>query len=423
MTGPSKRANWRAYTGVSLTVCVAVTVIAAITQVWVLTAIPIGFVFGFLLQKGDLCGASAFSEILLLKSGRKVWGLWVWIVVGMVGLGILELLGWAKLAPKSFVWINYLAGGLVFGAGSVLAGGCVSGSLFKTGVGHLSSMVALLGIALGVAAVEHGPLSALRLHCERAYLIKAANGGPLTLSSLTGLPFWALALGFAVLTGAAALLWRRRTRNAVPGVTAGADRRSWSRVFAKSWKPWHAGVALGVLTAISLLSSAASGRNYPLGVTHGVLHTQLLLTDSNLKHVWRKATPPPSPAVPVAVASQPAPASQSRAAATAAKPRPVVWWLIAEILSLIMGASVAARMSGEARLYPKPPEQIVVAILGGLMVGAGAAFAGGCFIGNMTTGWALMSIGTVVFGVAAIAGNLAATYFYIMGGTLFGADE
>jgi hypothetical protein len=110
------------------------------------------------------------------------------------------------------------------------------------------------------------------------------------------------------------------------------------------------------------------------------------------------------------------------AAAPAVQQKKVVWWLVAEVLSLIAGAWVAAKMSGEARLYPKPPEQVVIAVFGGLLVGCGAAFAEGCFIGNMTTGWALMSIGNVVFGVAAILANWATTYFYLMGGSLFGSE-
>ena len=50
------------------------------------TAIPIGVLFGFFLQKGDLCGASAFSEVVLARDWRKVWGLWVGIVVSMAGI-------------------------------------------------------------------------------------------------------------------------------------------------------------------------------------------------------------------------------------------------------------------------------------------------------------------------------------------------
>ena len=54
-----------------------VTVLAWVLEIWVLTALPIGFWFGFFLQKGDLCGASAFSEVVLFREGKKLFGLWV----------------------------------------------------------------------------------------------------------------------------------------------------------------------------------------------------------------------------------------------------------------------------------------------------------------------------------------------------------
>jgi len=40
---------WTTYTGVSLVGLAAITIIAAATRLWVLTAIPIGFLFGFFL--------------------------------------------------------------------------------------------------------------------------------------------------------------------------------------------------------------------------------------------------------------------------------------------------------------------------------------------------------------------------------------
>jgi hypothetical protein len=57
-----------------------------------------------------------------------------------------------------------------------------------------------------------------------------------------------------------------------------------------------------------------------------------------------------------------------------------------------------------------------MAIVGGFLVGAGAGFAKGCVIGNILSGWALMSIGTVIFGLTVILANWATTYFYLMGG-------
>ena len=118
-------------------------------RLWVLTAIPIGFLFGFFLQKGDLCGASAFSEVLLARDGRKLFGLWVAIVTAMCGFAVLDAAGLVTLNPKPLIYWNYLVGGALFGAGIVLAGGCVSGCLYKAATGNLNSIVALLTIPSG----------------------------------------------------------------------------------------------------------------------------------------------------------------------------------------------------------------------------------------------------------------------------------
>jgi hypothetical protein len=67
---------------------------------------------------------------------------------------------------------------------------------------------------------------------------------------------------------------------------------------------------------------------------------------------------------------------------------------------------------------PKPPEQTVVALFGGFLVGAGAVIATGCVIGNILSGWALMSLGMVLFGVVTVLANWATTYVYLMGGSL-----
>ena len=401
--------HWRTYVAIAAAAMAAATAAAVVTHLWVLTAIPVGILFGFFLQKGDLCGASAFSEVVLMRDGKKVWGLWVCIVTGMAAFAVLDALGWVKLNPKPLTWLSYIVGGVLFGVGMVLAGGCVSGCLFKAGAGNLNSMAALPAIALGVALVEHGPLKAANA-AMKTFVVETPEGGAVTLSSLTGLPFWSLALAFAVLTiGAAmALRLRRRPREARGGV----GPRSWQHVLlARTWRPWQAGLAIGVLGGVAYLSSAATGRNYPLGVTHGVLHAHLLVTDSPLKHVWAKP----------ARGTAKAPAPQS--AAPAVPRKKVVWWLIGLVVSLAAGSWLSGRLSGEARLLPKPPEQTVVAFLGGLLVGAGAGLAKGCVVGNIMSGWALMSVGTVLFGIVVVLANWVTTYFYLMGGSLIPSDE
>jgi uncharacterized membrane protein YedE/YeeE len=376
----------------TLAVLAAVCVAAWTMHLWVLTAIPIGFLFGFFLQKGDLCGASAFSEVILMKDWRKTWGLWVCIVVGMASFAVLDLLGLIHLNPKPLLWASLLVGGVLFGVGMVLSGGCVSGTLYKAGAGHMNSLVALLGIPIGIALVEYGPLSGLH-----AYL-KTLNSGRITLSSFTGLPFWSLAL---ILVGGtlAISIWKRdKTKQPAAEV-----RTLTSMLLAKSWKPWLAGLLIGILGGVAYLSSAASGRNYPLGVTHGVVHAQLVVTDQNLNYVYKPAPPPP------AGDGQAIPATPKKN---------VSLWLMGLILSLVAGSWVSARLSGEARLIAKPPEQIVVSFLGSLLVGAGAALATGCVIGNILSGIALMSVGMMFFAVVVILANWATTYLYLMGGSV-----
>jgi uncharacterized membrane protein YedE/YeeE len=95
----------------------------------------------------------------------------------------------------------------------------------------------------------------------------------------------------------------------------------------------------------------------------------------------------------------------------------VSWWLIALVSSLVLGSWISGRLSGESRLLPKPPQQVLIALLGGFLVGTGAALAGGCVVGNIMSGWALMSIGTVLFAVVVVLANWVTTYFYLMGGT------
>ncbi len=229
---------------------------------------PLGFLFGFFLNRGDLRGASAFREVLLLRDARKVWGLWVCIVTSTAVFAGLDLMGLVTPAPKPMLRLSYSVGGTVFGAGTVLAGGCVSGCLYKGPAGNIHSIVALIGMPLGMAMVEYGPLSGLH-KTMLAHKVTAADEGAVTFSSLTGLPFWALALFFAGRTGAAALWWRSTHPSQGPRIVQ--REPLFRRLLARPWKPRQAGLAVGLPEGPLYLSSAASGRNCPVGVNHGVL--------------------------------------------------------------------------------------------------------------------------------------------------------
>ncbi len=390
--------SWKSYVSISLAAIIAIAAISAYLRLWVLTAIPIGFLFGFFLQKGDLCGSSAFSELLVMKDRRKLFGLWVLIVVAMIGFAVIGSLGWVRLSPKPLLFLNHIVGGILFGVGMVLAGGCISGCLYKAATGNMNSVAALLLIPAGVMAVEFGPLNPLYSALSK-YVIRSEKGGAVSLSSITGIPFAILAAIFGVATIMGVIL-RRRKLAAVN--TGELQTRSIERFLTRSWKPWASGIAIGLLMVPAYLSSAATGRNYPLGVTHGVMQMELLVIDHGFNHAW---TANPNP-------SSPAPGTTP---ATPAR-KPISWWLVFVSLSLPLGAWVSARMHGPVRFLPKPPDEILFALLGGFLTGIGAALGTGCVVGNIMSGWALMSVGMILFGLVTIAANWATTYLYLMGG-------
>jgi uncharacterized membrane protein YedE/YeeE len=243
----------------------------------------------------------------------------------------------------------------------------------------------------------------------QGHVIKNDDGSAVTLSSLTGMPYWLLALFFAAGTLAASL-WRRRDRakSGDPKITR--TEPLLRRLMTRPWKPWQAGLAIGLLAGPLYLSSAASGRNYPVGVTHGVLHGYLLLTEPSVQGSLRAPAPkPPNPAPARGIEEAPVPPPAPRG-------KKVSFWLVFVVLGLMLGSHVSARMQGAARLLPKEPGQTLLALAGGVLVGVGAWFSMGCIVGNILSGWALMSVGLVIFGVATILSNWAVTYLYLMGG-------
>jgi len=338
--------------------------------VQMLSAIPFGLAAGFLLAKGDLCGAAAFSEVLLLRDRRKLFGLWTAAVASMTGFAILDGFGLVALNPRPFFWASALVGGTVFGIGMVLAGGCVTGTLYKCGVGHANSLLAIIFVPIGLWAVDLGPISPLDAELQRA-VIDGPGGEPVSLYGLTGISYGVLTLCFVVATLATGLAAARRRRPPSGARPAPPTPGRWWR---KGWSPWAAGAALGALSAPAWLAARAAGRDFALGVTDGVQQVGRLATGET-----------------------------------------VTLWPLVFAACLIPGAHLAVRLEGRAGLIRKPRERMVAAAIGGLLVGIGAGLGRGCVLGNGVTGAALMSVGMVGFVVVAMLANWATTRLWVIG--------
>jgi len=73
-------------------------------------------------------------------------------------------------------------------------------------------------------------------------------------------------------------------------------------------------------------------------------------------------------------------------------------------LGIPLGAYVAARSQGEFKWRAPGPHRILQALGGGVVMGIGAAIAGGCTVGHSLTGASTLSLTSITASVGIIAG-------------------
>ena len=160
----------------------------------ILTAIVLGLsvgaIFGFALEK-----SRAFEPGLVVGQfqGRRFIMIKVWftaLATALISLALLSELGIVHLHPKPVLLFGDLAGGLLFGAGMALAGGCPAAAMAQLGAGYKDVCFTLAGGVAGVAAYAllEPPLRPLL----------AGPPGPLTLSEISAMPSIAWAVAFDV---------------------------------------------------------------------------------------------------------------------------------------------------------------------------------------------------------------------------------
>jgi uncharacterized membrane protein YedE/YeeE len=103
-----------------------------------------GILFGIVFQRSRICFVAAFREITISRDAKVMK--WVLVSIGLsaIGFAILKSKGYQ---PYHMVfpagWHN-VVGGIIFGIGMVLAGGCGVGILVRSGEGYTRSWIAII---------------------------------------------------------------------------------------------------------------------------------------------------------------------------------------------------------------------------------------------------------------------------------------
>ncbi|MCP4126905.1 MAG: YeeE/YedE family protein [Gammaproteobacteria bacterium] len=107
--------------------------------------IPCGFAFGFIMHRARFCFSRSFREPFLTGEGDITKAVMLAILLAVLLFSVFfskEISDPYVGIPPSF-WSGSLFGGLIFGIGMILAGGCATGSLWRVGEGHLKLVVAV----------------------------------------------------------------------------------------------------------------------------------------------------------------------------------------------------------------------------------------------------------------------------------------
>lgn len=164
-----------------------------------------GVAFGVIFQRSRFCPVRAFREPFMTGDAEHTRAAALALVISTLGFAILKF---TDLKDKS-EWVfpaagvGALVGGLAFGVGMTLAGGCGAGSIWRAGEGQVKLWAAIACFALGA--------SLARLVAAQTGLLQEL-GAAVFLPSAIG---WGGAIGLVVLVMAAwglGATWNEETR-------------------------------------------------------------------------------------------------------------------------------------------------------------------------------------------------------------------
>ncbi len=328
----------------------------------------LGLVFGAAVQRSNYCTMGAISDLLLMGDSRRARAGVLSIAIALMGSQGLEAFGLADLSKSIYRtpalgWLGAILGGTAFGFGMVLAGGCGSRILVRTGAGNLKSLVAVIVLAVTALMTLRGLIATVRRPFEQATQIDlrstgvASQGLPDLLARASGLGvgLWqivltaVLGLGLAAWALSSPALRRDRVLLAAAVIVGLIIPAAWAAT------TWGASDPFDPMQVASLSFVAPIGEG---------LQYLMFFTGASLGF----------------------------GAAT--------------VGGVIVGAFLAAMTYGQFRLegFRDTPD-LLRHISGGMMMGSGGVLALGCTVGQGLSGLSTLAVGS----------------FIAVGGIVFGA--
>ncbi|ERJ07114.1 Putative integral membrane protein [Halorhabdus tiamatea SARL4B] len=366
-------------------------------------AVVAGVGFGVFFQKGRICYASALSDFFLFRSSR-VGG-------GIVLATLLTTLSWSGaylVGGEAGFWLPPwglygLIGGAIFGVGMILAGACLTSTLWRVASGSGQYGLVLGGVVVGVllTGLAHPWLGELYFTPLWLGTGTTAFALPVPAPAVAVVFVAVVAVAYAFLAGStkrqfdgsvdedegpiAGLL--ESLRVGLRGLFEGSRqylgaRRSGidvGRALRRPWDPRTCGIGIALTATFWIGVSGVWTVSGPLEdwIAFGV-----------------------GTASPVLLAAVP-----GFEAAFLGHVSPGMGVLV----GFLLGAALAALVSGDFELTPPTRSAGVAPVAGGVLMGVGANLAPGCNVTNLYTGVASLSAHGLLASAGIVLGAYAGT--------------
>ncbi|MEP6608597.1 MAG: YeeE/YedE family protein [Burkholderiaceae bacterium] len=352
----------------------------AVASSWVVAlSFVLAFAFGAITQRTGFCTMGGVSDAVTFGDWTRLRQWMLAIAIAILGTNVLAAAGVIDTADsfytsRRFIPMSYIFGGTLFGFGMVLAGGCGSRSLTRTGGGSLKSLVVLLVLGLVAYVTLRGALAVLRAGVldARAFEFSTSQDLPSLLANASiSKPL--LQIGIAVLLSGGLAVFAlkdpafRTFDNLLAGIGVGAI------IVALWFVSGHLGyVAEHPSTLEQTYLRTNSGRMESLAFVAPVAYTldYLMFFSDTSK---------------------------------------VITIGIAAVAGVIAGSAVYAVASGAFRWEGfRDTEDMANHLVGGALMGFGGVTALGCTVGQGLSGLSTLAVGSLLAAASIVVGAILA---------------
>src|SRR5688572_98071 len=353
--------------------------LVALATIVVASIFALAFAFGAITQRTNFCTMGSVADIVTFGDWTRMRQWLLAIAVAILGTNLLAATGVIDTADSfytspRFVPLAYLIGGLLFGFGMVLTGGCGSKSLVRAGGGSLKSLVVIVVLGIVAYISLRGLLAVFRVGVIEPVGARLAT--PQDLPSLIagiGVSKSALQIGLALLLSGFLFILVFRDRS------------------FRTFDNLLAGLGIGVIIVAAWAISGTIGHveEHPNTLQEAFLRTNSGRMES-LSFV-----------APVAYTID-----YLMFFSDTSK---VITIGIAAVLGMVAGSAVYAVIAGKFRWEGfRDTEDTANHLIGAALMGFGGVTALGCTVGQGLSGVSTLAVGSFIAVAAIVAGAVLA---------------